>query len=154
MAAPHAAPDVSFHSRSVDLFKYATYYEFPGFPQGWTSDYCATFTADLCALTGPQVIRFVLTVDGPSVYLPTLWVDDSAVVRLSDNSVDAGKQGTEKLISFVAVLEQGCHKVSLAFYDPNRDTALVRSCDYMQAPTTCHHAVIIVPIQPLSMHVH
>jgi hypothetical protein len=123
---------MSFNSRSVDLFKYATYNEFPGFPRGWTGDYCASYMADLCALDGPQVIRFVITVDGPSVYLPTLWVDDDLIVMLSDKNVDAGTSGSAKLTSYMAVLEQGCHKVALVFYDPISDGSLVRFCDHLQ----------------------
>ena len=134
-----AAADVQYASRAVDLFKSTCRQAFPGFPQGWRHNYCARFSAYVCASRGPQTLRLELEAGGAAAVPASLLLDGNVVLHVaSDGAVATGAaslrpQAAEHVADAIVTLQQGCHRLEAIFDEPpegaklaNGQTALVR----------------------------
>ena len=120
---PSAEPEVSFTTRSVDLFRSTCREAFPGFPAASQHDYCAAFSAEICTTGAPQAMRFILLAGGPA-RVPASLVVDGQVAAFVENSADVLDSGNvaawamEHTQDAVVVLARGCHTIEAFFSEP------------------------------------
>ena len=161
--APDRPPDAAFTKRSVDLFKPSRLHPYSGFPSAWSADYCAHAAAHVCTEAGAEIVRLVLTTEGPAVADAVLLVDHKLAPPVAQSTADTFDGLAEQ--SHVVLLEEGCHDVSLLFADPRAasndlvrrasclmcllDVSLGLGC--MACSVSNSHQLIIYPVSMLTM---
>jgi hypothetical protein len=127
-ASPGRTPGSSFSSKAIQLAKSTCDHAFDGFPGDWTRDYCASATTFACALDGTQLMRVILSANGPAVAGAVLWMDSAPLLSISPRSEASNPTGTGASVEAdaIVVLEQGCHKLQLVFSDDAYGDAQVR----------------------------
>jgi hypothetical protein len=121
-STPTTQARLNFSTSEIDFFKSTCKTAFTSFPDEWARDYCASASAHLCNLDGPNAVRFVLTADGPAATPVTVTIDGNVIIwhtwqsepATNANSNDMGATNTADAL---VVLDQGCHEIKVVFED-------------------------------------